>query len=91
MSRYPYTKHRLNSLPHNADSTLVERIENDIIYGNLTEHKEENLRRLAWKLRRYRTNRWKHRLVYQYDPAWRLFLASLTAHAAKPRSILHKM
>ena len=80
-----------NPLPRNADSTLVERIENDIIYGNLTEHKEETLRRLAWKLRRYRTNRWKHRLVYQHDPAWRLFLASLTAHAAKPRSILHKM
>ena len=80
-----------NPLPRNADSTLVERIENDIIYGNLTEHKEETLRRLAWKLRRYRTNRWKHCLVYQHDPAWRLFLASLTAHAAKPRSILHKM
>lgn len=80
-----------NPLPHNADSSLVERIENDIIYGNLAEHKEETLRRLAWKLRRYSTNRWKHRLVYQHDPAWRLFLASLTAHAAKPRSILHKM
>ena len=80
-----------NPLPHYADSTLVHRIENDILYGNLADHKEETLRRLLWKLRRYRTNRWKHHLVYQHDPAWRLFFASLTAHAAKPRSILHKM
>lgn len=80
-----------NPLPHNADSTLVERIENDTLYGNLAEHKEENLQRLAWKLRRYRANRWKHRLTYRHDSPLRLFIASLGAHAAKPRSILHKM
>ena len=71
--------------------TSFERIENDTIYGNLNEHKEETLGRLLWKLRRYSTNRWKQRLVYSHDSAWSRFLASLTAHAAKPRSILHKM
>lgn len=80
-----------NPLPRSTDATLIERVEHDTVYGSLEEHKEENLGRLLWKLRRYRANRWKHRLAYSHDPAWRLFMASLTAHAAKPRSILHKM
>lgn len=80
-----------NPLPRSTDATLIERVEHDTVYGSLEEHKEENLGRLLWKLRRYRANRWKHRLAYSHDPAWRLLVASLTAHAAKPRSILHKM
>lgn len=80
-----------NPLPRSEDAALIERVEHDTVYGSLEEHKEENLGRLLWKLRRYRANRWKHRLAYSHDPAWRLFTASLTAHAAKPRSILHKM
>lgn len=80
-----------NPLPRSTDAALIERVERDTVYGSLEEHKEENLGRLLWKLRRYRANRWKHRLAYSHDPAWRLFMASLTAHAAKPRSILHKM
>lgn len=78
-------------LPRSEGAALIERVEHDTVYGSLEEHREENLGRLLWKLRRYRANRWKHRLAYSHDPAWRLFMASLTAHAAKPRSILHKM
>lgn len=78
-------------LPRSEGAALIERVEHDTVYGSLEEHREENLGRLLWKLRRYRANRWKHRLAYSHDPAWRLFTASLTAHAAKPRSILHKM
>lgn len=80
-----------NPLHRSEDTALIGRVEHDTVYGSLEEHKEENLGRLLWKLRRYRANRWKHRLAYSHDPAWRLFMASLTAHAAKPRSILHKM
>ena len=78
-------------LPRSSDHALTDRIENETLYGSLDEHHDENLQRLAWKLKRYRANRWKHRLVYGHDPAWRLLLASITSHAAKPRSILHKM
>lgn len=80
-----------NPLHRSEDTALIVRVEHDTVYGSTEEHREENLGRLLWKLRRYRANRWKHRLAYSHDPAWRLFTASLTAHAAKPRSILHKM
>lgn len=78
-------------LPRSSNRALTDRIENETLYGSLDEHHDENLQRLAWKLKRYRANRWKHRLVYGHDPAWRLLLAGITSHAAKPRSILHKM
>lgn len=78
-------------LPFSADRETTLKIENDTLYGSIQEHKKENLGRLLWKLRRYSANRWKQRLVYSHDSAWSRLAASLAAHAAKPRSILHKM
>ena len=80
-----------SQIPLHSDDTFAGRIERDTLHNPTEDPREEDLKRLLWKLRRYRANRWKHRLTYSHDPAWRLFLASLTSHAAKPRSILHKM
>lgn len=69
----------------------VEQVERDIVYGNpqSAERDQEDIGRLVWKLRRYRANRWKQRLVFN-DSAFNLFLSSLTTHTRNPHSILHK-
>lgn len=64
-------------------------IERDIVYGTVDDYAADGLGRLGWKLRRWRSLAWKRRMVFS-DSAMRLFLASLTAHAEKPQSILHK-
>lgn len=78
-------------LPCSTDESIIARVEHETLYGSGDDHHEENLGRLLWKAKRYKANRWKHRLTYRNDPAWRLLTASLSSHAAKPRSILHKM
>ena len=45
---------------------------------------------MVWKMRRWEALKWKRKMVYN-DSNFRLWFASLTAHAAKPRSITHKM
>lgn len=84
-----------STAPHSvADSTTIDsRVEHDIVYGDDLLHGEKDidgLNRLAWKLRRYRANRWKQPLVYAHDSRLSLFLSSLSSHAKKPQSILHK-
>lgn len=83
--------------PHPAlkranDKPLQERILNDIIYGEFDEieHPKENLGRVFWKIRRYKSNRWKHQLCYS-DPWFPTFLRGIFVHLLKPRSIIHKM
>lgn len=72
------------------DPDTVADVERNIVYGTAdASHKEENLGRLLWKLRRFRANRWQQRLVFN-DSSAALFFASLTSHAMKPQSILHK-
>ena len=82
------------TLPHSeVGSTTDSRVERDIVYGDdlLRGEKDlDGLARLAWKLRRYRVNRWKQPLVYAHDSRLSLLLTSLTSHALKPHSILHK-
>lgn len=75
------------SLGHPA---TLDRMEHDIVYGSFDDCDDERLGRLGWKLRRWRALRWKRRMVYS-DSDLSLWIASLTSHAAKPRSILHKM
>ena len=84
----------ISPLPHptsvSASKALVEK---DIVYGSAVlrgDGQHDGLDRLGWKLRRWREMGWKREMVYNDSP-WRLFLASLTAHAEKPQSILHKM
>lgn len=83
------------TIPHSVvGSTTDSRVEHDIVYGDdlLRGEKDlDGLARLAWKLRRYRANRWKQPLVYAHDSRLSLLLTSLTSHALKPHSILHKM
>ena len=67
------------------------RVEHDLVYGtDDDEHPYDGLSRLGWKMRRWRTTRWKRRMVYSAsDP--HLLVASLVSHISNPRSILHKM
>lgn len=68
-------------------------VEKDIVYGSAAlrgDEQHDGLRRLGWKLRRWREMGWKREMVYNDSPL-RLFLSSITSHAEKPQSILHKM
>ena len=75
-------------LSHPATQSLLEH---DIVYGSpeTDDKNADGLGRLPWKLRRWRALAWKREMVYNDSPT-RLLLASLTSHAEKPRSILHK-
>ena len=75
------------SLCHSATLPLVEK---DLLYGSVSDHATDGLARLGWKLRRWRANAWKRRMVFS-DSEPSLLLASLTSHSMKPSSILHKM
>ncbi|MBP5527445.1 MAG: nucleotidyltransferase family protein [Bacteroidales bacterium] len=75
-----------------TDTKTQHLLERDIIYGNpqSAEREREDLGRLVWKLRRWRANRWKQRLVFNDSP-FSLWFSNLGAHTHNPRSILHKM
>lgn len=68
----------------------LSRIEKDIIYGSMDDCEGDGISRMVWKMRRWEALKWKRKMVYN-DSNFRLWFASLTAHAAKPRSITHKM
>ena len=75
-----------------SHSDTQSLFEHDIVYGDKAceEPHVDGLPRLRWKLRRWRALKWKRRMVFS-DSEPRLLLASLTSHAEKPASILHKM
>lgn len=74
-----------------ADRQTLFRVEHDMVYGNpLSDHPSDGFGRLGWKIRRWRALAWKRRMVYN-DSGVSLFFSSLTSHAEKPHSILHKM
>lgn len=66
-------------------------LERDIVYGSpeTDDKNTDGLGRLTWKMRRWNALAWKRKMVYSDSPS-SLMLASLTSHAEKPRSILHK-
>ena len=77
-----------------SDRALAYRVEHDIVYGDKSlrgDNENDGFSRLAWKIRRYRANRWKQPLVYSHDSRLSLLLSSISSHALKPQSILHKM
>ena len=76
--------------PDNMEA--VRRLEHDIVYGGRENNDggRDGMARLRWKLRRWKATAWKRRMVFS-DSKTSLFLASLTSHAEKPQSILHKM
>jgi hypothetical protein len=70
----------------------IRQLERDIVYGSpeTADKHADGLARLSWKLRRWKAQAWKRRMVFS-DSEPTLLLASLTSHAEKPQSILHKM
>ncbi len=70
----------------------IRQLERDIVYGSpeTADKHADGLARLGWKLRRWKAQAWKRRMVFR-DSEPTLLLASLTSHAEKPKSILHKM
>lgn len=77
-------------LPRTGDAILQESVLNDILADDLDEHKAENLSRIAWKISRRRSNRWKYSITYS-DSWHSIQMSSIMAHLAKPRSIMHKV
>ena len=72
------------------DTDIANKVEHDIVYGNVDICSVDGVQRLLWKLRRWNVLAWKRQLVYSDSPL-SLMLASLSSHVEKPRSILHKM
>ena len=85
------SQHLSNSATQPPSHSVTQSpFEHDLLNGSVTDHATDGLARLGWKLRRWRANRWKHRMVFS-DSETSLLLASLTSHSMKPASILHKM
>jgi hypothetical protein len=84
-------RHLGHTMPLPSTGRLdVDRMEHDLVYGDAVDESEaDGLARLGWKLRRWRALGWKRHMVFG-DSEWALLLASLTSHAEKPHSILHK-
>lgn len=85
---------RLAMPQHNSPDALADTVlfERDLVYGSAEadDKQADGLARLPWKLRRWKAQAWKRRMVFcDSEPV--LLFASLTSHAEKPQSILHKM
>ena len=76
--------------PHKIENMRL--FEQDIIYGTpeTDDSGRDGIARLPWKLRRWKAQAWKRRMVF-CDSEPTLLWSSLASHAEKPRSILHKM
>lgn len=72
-----------------VDSQLVERVAQEIIHPEFEELKPTNaglVRSLSYMLRRWWTNRWKHRICYR-DSLISTFFVQLWSHLLKPKSL----
>lgn len=71
----------------NADTTLIERVYNDILNPEFSrEIPSALLPRVVFKCKRWRANAWKHRLCYS-DSLWSAFWSGVYGHLMKPGSI----
>lgn len=68
-----------------GDPLLAERILGDILHPEFSEPAPARgrARIWSWKLRRWRANRWKHRIVYR-DGLAASFVTQLLCHITKP-------
>lgn len=74
-----------------CESPWADRMERDVMYGDLQSvHEGEGMKRLVWKLRRYKSMRWKRRLCFSDSPL-KLGCAAITSHLSRPYSIMHKV
>lgn len=71
------------------DDDAVEKVERDMVYGSMDSSKADGIKRLIWKSRRWRAMAWKRGMVYSDSPM-ALWFSSLSSHAEKPQSFLHK-
>ena len=80
-----------DSMSRCLDVSMSQKLERDLVYGSpeTDDKNADGLARLIWKQHRWRALGWKRKMVFNDSPL-RLMLASLTSHAEKPRSILHK-
>ena len=81
----------LDSMSRCLDVSMSQKLERDLVYGSpeTDDKNTDGLARLVWKQRRWNALAWKRKMVFNDSPAT-LWFASLTSHAEKPRSILHK-
>ena len=71
---------------------MLQRSLNDIITPEFSdEHPANIFSEMCYKLRRWRSNTWKHRIVYANETLAGTFLTQLWSHLLKPSSIAFGM
>ncbi len=69
------------------DPNLKDKVLNEILCPSIPNEKPHALiSRIFWKIRRWKANEWKHKLVYK-DSMWSAFCSGLWNHLLKPASI----
>ena len=69
------------------DAMLKGRVLNEILFPEVPNARPRGLfKRIIWKWNRWRTNEWKHKLVYN-ESMWSAFWSGVLAHLLKPKSI----
>lgn len=69
------------------DPILKERVLNEILSPSVSNIKPQNFfSRVLWKWHRWKSNEWKHRLVYK-ESMWSTFWSGVWSHMLKPMSI----
>ena len=77
-----------NIFPHvQFHLELKDRIMNDILYPKYSVDEPSNLLpRIMYKYRRWKANKWKHKLCYK-ESMWSAFWSGVWSHLLKPSSI----
>ena len=75
-----------------VDAALLSRSLNDILCPEFNdEHPANIMAELVYKMRRWRSNMWKHRIVYANENLMTTFLTQAWSHVLKPSSIVYGM
>jgi len=78
--------------PINTDREVLCRATADIIEPEFNEvHPSNIFSEICYKLRRWRSNMWKHRMVYETESLVGSFLTQTWSHLLKPSSIIYGM
>lgn len=76
----------------NVDEKLLQRSLRDILMPEFDEEHPANIiSELIYKLRRWISNSWKHRMVYANESMMNTFLTQLWSHILKPSSLTYGM
>lgn len=76
---------------HKIDEKLLERCLNDIISAEFSEEHPSNIfAEILYKLRRWKSNTWKHNMVYR-ESLLTSFITQSWSHVLKPSSIAYGM